>query len=233
MKGMYGNKDHVVIPVHQLDYLMHPSLIILHSYKTAEYTHTIIDMDDVIPYRERCKVIYGQLLALLHASSYGDPVETVEDLMVTVAADLVFMVNESVMKVFLRNEFRHDAPVLGHYGLKPVQLGLLLSIYPYPVTFLQTLSYIFRQKLEVLVERRLRGDAELYGFLILTRQRKLHVYFPESLKPAEEIPVLVHIGRIQPHDSIRRKRIGDIHHAPLLFRGHNVRIYLSLSHFLL
>ena len=91
---------------------MHPSLVILHPDKTAEDTYSVIDMYYIIPYRERSEVIDGQLLALLDRTSDGNPVEPVEDLMVTVTADLILMIYESVMDIALRNELRHYTGIL-------------------------------------------------------------------------------------------------------------------------
>ena len=193
MKSMYGNKYHIIIPVHKLHHLMHPPLVILHAYKTAEYTYSVVDMDYVIPYRERCKVIDSELLALLDSPSYAYTVEPVEYLMVAVAAYLVLMVDESVMYILFRYELRHYASVLRKDRLKPLELRLLFSIYAYPVAFLETLPYVFGKKLEILVEHRLRSDVELYGIFILTGQRKFHIYLAETLHRREEPLVPVHV----------------------------------------
>ena len=101
--------------------------------------------------------------------------ESVEYLMVAVAANLVFMVNESVMDVLLGDKFRHKSAVLCQYGLKSVELGLLFPVNTDPVSFFKTFPYVFGKKLEVLVEDRLRRYVELYCILVLTGQRKLHV----------------------------------------------------------
>ena len=146
---------------------MHPSLVILHSDKTAEDTYSVIYMHYIITYRKRCKVIDGKLLAFIHSSSETYTMKTVEYLMVTVAADFVFMINESVMDVASRYEFRHHSPVLGKYGPQPLQLRLLLSIYPHPVSFIHTFADILREKFEILIENRLRSNAELDSILIL------------------------------------------------------------------
>ena len=86
--------------------------------------------------------------------------ETVEDLVIAVAAYLVVMVDESVMYVLSRHEFRKDGIVLGENGLESLELGLLVSVYPDPIARFETLPYIFRKQLEILIERRLRGYVE-------------------------------------------------------------------------
>ena len=91
---------------------MHPSLVIPHTHQTSENTDSVVNMNYIITYRERCEVIYGKLLALLHSTPDCHPVEPVEDLMVTVAADLVLMIYESVMDIALRNELRHYTGIL-------------------------------------------------------------------------------------------------------------------------
>ena len=82
--------------------------------------------------------------------------ESVEDLVVTVAADLVLVIDKTIMDVLLRNELRQHCPVLGKNGLKSVQLRLLLSIYPHPVAFFEPFPDVGGEKLEILVERWLR-----------------------------------------------------------------------------
>ena len=61
---------------------MHPSLVVLHPYKTSEYTDTVIYMDHIVSYIESGKVIQGQLLAFFNRPPDTYPVETVEYLVV-------------------------------------------------------------------------------------------------------------------------------------------------------
>ena len=74
---MHGHKHDVVVLVCELDHLMHPSTVVLHSDKSSEDSHSIVYMDNVISYRKRSKVIDGKLLALLHGTSDTDPMEPV------------------------------------------------------------------------------------------------------------------------------------------------------------
>ena len=91
---------------------MHPSLIVLHTDETAENPYSVIDMDYIIPYCERRKVIDGKLLALLDRPSDAYAMETVEYLVVAVAADLVLMIDESVMDILPGYEFRKNRIIL-------------------------------------------------------------------------------------------------------------------------
>ena len=102
MESMYGNENYIVVLVHEFDYLMHPSFIILHAHQASEYSDTVVDMDNVIPYHEGRKIIQGKLLAFFYGPSNVYPMETVEYFMVAITADLVFMVYESVMDVASR-----------------------------------------------------------------------------------------------------------------------------------
>ena len=234
MKRMYGNKYDVIVLICELHHLMHTSLVVLHPHKSAEYSHTIVDMDYIIPYRKRCKVIDGKLLALVDRPPYAHTMESVEYFMVTVAAYLVFMIYESVVYVAAGNEFRYHSPVLRKYGSQSFQLGLLLPVYPHPVSFLHALAYILGKELEILVEYRLGSYAEPDGILILTGKRNLHINLTEPVRNRPETPVIIHIGRIKPEKRIFRK---DIHYADLLgliiFGSDYIRVYFRLDHLLL
>ena len=118
--------------------------------------------------------------------------------MVTVAAHLVLMVNETVVDVALWNEFRQYAAVLGQYGANSFQLRLLLTIYPYPVPFFHLPSYIFCKKLEVFIEGWLRAYVESHGLFILTGQRYVSIYLSEISKTFKKRSLPVHVRRIQP-----------------------------------
>ena len=135
MQGMNGHKHHIIILICQFDDFMHPALVILHAHQPPEDSHSIIYMDDIIPYRKGCKVVDRELFALLYSATYADPVESVEYLMVTIATYLVFMVDETVMNVAFHNKLRKYRIVLRKNGLESFQLRLLLSIDPDPVTF--------------------------------------------------------------------------------------------------
>ena len=112
MKSMNRDKDDVIILIGQLYDLMHSALVIFHSHKTTEYTHTIIYMDNIITYSKRCKVIDGELLALFHCPSDTYTVEPVEDFVVAITADLVFIINETVMEITSGHELREYSTIL-------------------------------------------------------------------------------------------------------------------------
>ena len=229
---MNRDKYHVIILISKLHYLMHPALVILHSHKTAEHTHTIVDMNDVITYSKRSQVIDSELLTLLYRPSDIYTMEPVEDLVVAIAADLVFIINETVMKIALSDEFRENTTILRKNGLKSLQLRLLFTIYPYSESSLYLSPDILGKKFEILIEHRLRGDAELDGLLVLTGQRKFHIYIPEPLQILEEGLILVHIGRVHPYESALRKDIRNHHTLPFLVRR-KVRIYIHILNLLL
>lgn len=105
------------------------------------------------------------------------------------------------MYILPSDKFRNITSVLGKDGLKPVKLRLLFSIYPHPVSVLQTFPYIFCKKFEILVEHRLWSDVEPDRILILTGKRQFHIYPPEPFEKRKELLVPVHIGRIQPYES--------------------------------
>ena len=96
---MHGHEYCIVVLVNQLHHFMKPSLVILHSHETSEHAYAMVYMDDVIPYIEGSEIVYRKLLAFLDASPYGDPVETVENFMIGIAAYPVIIVNESVMDI--------------------------------------------------------------------------------------------------------------------------------------
>ncbi len=45
-------EHYIVVFVYEFHHLVYPSLVILHSHESAEYPHSIVYMDYVIPYRE-------------------------------------------------------------------------------------------------------------------------------------------------------------------------------------
>ena len=101
---------------------MDTPLVIRHSHQTAENAHTMIDMDHIIAYIERAQIIESQLLTLLYASSDGNSVEAVENLMIGVTADFVLIVNETSMNVLSGNELRHHTLILIQHRFQPVRL---------------------------------------------------------------------------------------------------------------
>ncbi len=164
---MHGHEHDIIVLVCKLHDLMHPSLVILHAHKSPENADSIIYMHNIVTYGECCQVIYGKLLALFHRTPYAHPVETVENLMVTVAADLVVTVYESVVYIAAWNELRHDTGICGKYGTQPFKLGLLFPVYSDLIAFFKTLPYVFRKQFEILVEDGLRRNIEFYRFHVL------------------------------------------------------------------
>ena len=101
---------------------MHPSLIISHPHQTTEYTYSIVYMYYVVSYSERGQVIDGQLLAFLYSPSYAHTVKTVKNLMVTITADLTFMIDETIMDIAAGYELRKYSTVLRQYRLESFKL---------------------------------------------------------------------------------------------------------------
>ena len=115
-------KNNIVVLIGKLDHFMHPSLIIAHSDKSPEYSHSIIYMHYIVAYGKGSQVIYRKLLALLDRTSYAYTVKTVKYLMVAVTAYLVVMVDESVMYILSRNEFRKNVAAAQKNRLQSVKL---------------------------------------------------------------------------------------------------------------
>ena len=193
MKCMDGNKDHISVLICKFHYFMHPALVVLHTHETSEDTDAVVDMDYVVPYREGRKVVDGQLLALLDRPADADAVETVENLMVGVATDFVFMVYETVVYVLSGNKLGKYGVVLRKYGLESVEMRLLFSVYPDPVATFEGLPYIFGKKFEILVEYRLRGYIELDRIFVLTGKRNIKIYPSETLEHREEALLAIHV----------------------------------------
>ena len=109
---MYGNEYHIVILISKLHDLMHPAPIILHPDQTSEHTHTVVDVNNIITYCKRCKVVDCELFTLLHRPSDADTMESVEYLMIAIAADLIVIVYETIMKITARYEFWKNTSIL-------------------------------------------------------------------------------------------------------------------------
>ena len=133
---MYGYEHYVIVLVHQLHDLMDPALVIFHADKTAEHADAVVDVHNIITDIERIEVVQCQLLAFLDGSPDAYPMEPVENLMIRIAAEFVFIVNESLMDILLRNELRHDALVLVQYGPEALYLRLFLGVDEYLVSAL-------------------------------------------------------------------------------------------------
>ena len=93
MKSMNGHKYYIIILICKLDDFMHPASVILHPYKSTEYTHTVINVNYIIPYRKGSKIIDCKLFTLFYSPSYAYPMETVKNLMVGITAYLIFVIN--------------------------------------------------------------------------------------------------------------------------------------------
>ncbi len=152
VERMDGHENHISVLVCDFHYLLHPSLVVLHPHKTSEHTYSVVDMNHIVSYVEGRQVIEGELFSLFHRPSDGNPLETVENLMVGVAANLVVPVDESLMDVLSFDELRHEASVVYKNGPEPFCLRFLFTEYVNLVAALYVLSDVGRQKLEVLVE---------------------------------------------------------------------------------
>ena len=111
---MNGYEYDVIVLIGNFHNLVYSSPVIAHSHETSEYSYTVINMYHVIAHIERIQVIESQLLTLFHRPSYRDSVEAVEYLVVGIDADLVVVINETVVQGFSAYEFRQYASALGN-----------------------------------------------------------------------------------------------------------------------
>ena len=116
---------------------------------------------------------------------------------------------------------------LQHDGTKPLQLTFLFpeDIYLEAVFHLGT--YIRQQQFETFVENRLRGNVELDGRNVLLLKRYIEENMPEGEGRRKELPVPVHIRRIQPDGGVGRKKADEVLPSLIITIGlpcRNVRI---------
>ena len=115
MESMYGNEYGIIVLVRDLDDFMYTPLVVTHPDKSAEYAYTIIYVHYIIADIERGQVIDGKLLALFDSPPDADPVKSVENLMVRIAAYLVPVIYESAMYILSGTEFGLYSTVLYEY----------------------------------------------------------------------------------------------------------------------
>ena len=127
--------------------------------------------------------------------------------MVGIAAYLVLRIHEPLVYGLSRHEFGDEASVLGKNGLYPVELGGLVAVDKDLVPVFQPVSYIFREKFEILVERRLGGYSELYFVVGADREGSVNEHRAELLGERKEITLPVHVGRIQPQHGRFRQQV--------------------------
>ena len=195
---MDRHKHHVTVLVSEFHHLLYATHVIPHAHETSEYTHSVVYMHHIIPDIEGAEVIEGQLLALIHGTPQTHPVETVEYLVVGVAAYLVLRVNEPVVDILAGNELRYYAAVLQQYGAEPRKLGFLLSIDVHLVFVLQPRTDVGGKNLEILIENRLWRYGEHYPVAHCAGNGSVNIYFPETSESLEKLLVGIHVGRIQP-----------------------------------
>ena len=144
------------------------------------------------------------MLALFHGPAHPHAVETVENLVIRVPANFVFVVDKAGMDVLFLHEFRKQGVrILQHNGTQPFQLAFLLPENQYPIIIFQAGPDIGNEQFEVLVENRLWRNIEFHQMLLrlflegdiqinmfMDQQRGIKLFFP------------VHIRRIQPHQGI-------------------------------
>ena len=53
VQGVDVYENDISVLVGDFDYFVHPSVVIPHPHKSAEYSYSVVDMDYVIPYVER------------------------------------------------------------------------------------------------------------------------------------------------------------------------------------
>ena len=177
---MDGNEDHVAVLVGEFNHFLHAAHVVTHPHQASENAHSVVYMDYVIPYVESAQIVESKLLALVNCAPEAHSVESVEYLVIGVAANLVLGVDEAVVDVLPLNELGDEASVLDEDGAHPFQLRLLLAVNVHFVTVLHPGAYVRGQKLEILVENRLRGYGETYLFVPGIGHRGIDVHFPES-----------------------------------------------------
>ena len=192
VQRMYGNEYHVAVLVGYLHHLGHPALVVALADEASEYAHAVVYMHHVVSYVEGIQVVEGQLLGLLHAAAYAGPVETVEYLVVGIAADLVFGVYETAVDVLPRLEFGQQAAVLGEDGLHPFQLGRLLPVDYHAIARFQPAADVGGKEFEILVEGRLRADGEADRFVGVGGERYFQINPLEPEQGCVERTFLVH-----------------------------------------
>ena len=228
---MDGDEHHVVVLVHEFHHFVDATLVVGHLHQTAEHTHAMVDMDDVIADVEGAQIIERKLFRLLHRPAETYPVEAVEYFMVGITANLVLIVDETRMDDFPLHEFRKERVlVLQDDGSEPFQLRFLLPEYLNLVPVFHPGPDIRKQQFEVLVENRLRRDIEGDAFLVLAGQRNIQIHVAEIRQLQEKVPVPVHVGRIQPYRRILFQECQDAHTAFLRIPGDDVRIDIGLVH---
>ena len=123
--------------------------------------------------------------------------------MVGIAADPVFVVDESRMDVLSFDKLgKQRMLVLQHDGAQTFQLGFLFSVDIDLIIVLQPSSNIRKEEFEVLVENRLRRDGECNAIYVLALERNFQIDMTEGCQFREEFLILVHVGRIQPNHCI-------------------------------
>ena len=152
VEGVHRDENDVSILVGQFHYFFVAALVVLHPHQASEYTYAVVDVNHVVAYVYGVEVVDCQLLVLLDGTAHLHALETVEYLVVGIAADLVFVVYEAIVNILSRYEFRQQAAVLEKDGAQSFQLGLLFAVDKYFVSILKAGAYVRRQEFEVLVE---------------------------------------------------------------------------------
>ena len=122
VKGMDAHEHHVPVLVGEFYHFAGTSLVVVHLHQSSEDAHAVVDMYYIIPYVEGIQVVEGELFGLFHAPSHLHAVETVENLVVGIATNLVFPVYETGVDVLPLHEFGKMTSVHGQYALHPFQL---------------------------------------------------------------------------------------------------------------
>ena len=112
---MHGHEHDIPVLISQLHHLVDPAFVITYLDKSSENSDSMVDMHHIVAYIECSKIIDGKLFALVYRPSDTYPVKTVEYLVIRIAAYLILIVDESVMYIFTRTEFRYESPVLRQY----------------------------------------------------------------------------------------------------------------------
>ena len=180
-------------------------------------------MDDVISDVESAQVIESQLFALFNGAPQADPVEAVEYLVVGVAADLVLIVNETPVQILSDDEFGEQTSVPRKNRAQSFTLGLFLAVDQDFVAVLHLRGNVGGEQVEILVEYRLRGNAEVYRHGVLPGEGSVDEHLAERVQAGEEFHFPVHVRRVQPHHGVLRQYRGNRDSALRIVPGDDVR----------
>ena len=138
------------------------------------------------------------------------------------------------MDVLSLDKFRqHGVFFLQHNGTQALQLAFLFPEDVHLVLVFHLGADVGNQQFETLVEDRLRRNVELDGRHVLFLQGNIQEYVLETKGCVEEILLLIHIRRIQPHHGVLGEQAQQT--LPFFlpgFPGGDVRVNIGLGNLL-